>query len=100
LPKPCSWQEYRPTEANIAAINKLVTRESNWDPNITITLIQMRAPGHPSTGLDADDSSTFKAYALDGFQHESTIPSLIWSPASATPKRATAKDMAPAPASA
>jgi len=56
-----------PTEANIAAINKIVTRESNWDPNITNHSDSNARAGHPSTGLMQTIPSTFKAYALDGF---------------------------------
>ncbi|HEY9718515.1 MAG TPA: transglycosylase SLT domain-containing protein [Trichormus sp.] len=55
------------TAANIAAIDKIVRRESNWNPNITNHSDANARLGHPSTGLMQTIPSTFKAYALKGF---------------------------------
>ncbi|MFN8551490.1 MAG: transglycosylase SLT domain-containing protein [Candidatus Obscuribacterales bacterium] len=56
-----------PTESNIAAVNKIVTRESSWNPNITNKTDINAQNGHPSTGLMQTIPSTFRQYALKGF---------------------------------
>lgn len=55
------------TPENIAAVNKIVQRESNWDANITNHWDSNARKGQPSTGLMQTIPSTFKAYALKGF---------------------------------
>lgn len=55
------------TAENVAAVDKIVKRESNWDPNITNHSDANARLGHPSTGLMQTIPSTFKAYALRGF---------------------------------
>ena len=48
------------------AVNKIVTRESGWNPNITNNWDSNARAGHPSTGLMQTIPSTFKEYALKG----------------------------------
>lgn len=57
------------TEQNIAAVNKIVTRESGWNPNITNNWDSNAKAGHPSTGLMQTIPSTFKAFALPGMNN-------------------------------
>lgn len=57
----------QPTESNIAAVNKIVTRESAWNPNVTNNWDVNAKAGHPSTGLMQTIPSTFRKYALSGF---------------------------------
>ncbi len=53
--------------ATEAAVNKIVTRESAWNPNATNHTDSNARAGHPSTGLMQTIPSTFKAYALKGY---------------------------------
>jgi hypothetical protein len=55
------------TPENEAAVNKIVTRESGWNPNITNHWDINAKKGHPSTGLMQTIPSTFKQYALKGY---------------------------------
>lgn len=57
------------TEQNISAVNKIVVRESGWNPNITNHWDSNAKAGHPSTGLMQTIPSTFKAYALPGMNN-------------------------------
>ncbi len=57
------------TEQNISAVNKIVTRESGWNPNITNNWDSNAKAGHPSTGLMQTIPSTFKAHALPGMNN-------------------------------
>jgi hypothetical protein len=50
-----------------AAVNKIVTRESGWNPNITNNWDINARRGHPSTGLMQTIPGTFKRFALQGF---------------------------------
>ena len=50
-----------------AAVNKIVTRESGWNPNITNNWDSNARAGHPSTGLMQTIPSTFRQYALPGY---------------------------------
>ncbi len=52
-----------------AAVNKIVTRESGWNPNITNNWDINAQRGHPSTGLMQTIPSTFKANALKGLDN-------------------------------
>ncbi|MBA3858301.1 MAG: hypothetical protein C0507_15460 [Cyanobacteria bacterium PR.3.49] len=54
------------TEQNISAVNKIVTRESGWNPNITNNWDINAKRGHPSTGLMQTIPSTFNKFALPG----------------------------------
>lgn len=54
------------TPENEAAVNKIVTRESSWNPNITNNWDSNARAGHPSTGLMQTIPSTFHQYALPG----------------------------------
>ena len=54
------------TPENEAAVNKIVTRESSWNPNITNNWDINAKEGHPSTGLMQTIPSTFHRYALPG----------------------------------
>ena len=49
-----------------AAVNKIVTRESGWNPNITNHTDSNARRGTPSTGLMQTIPSTFHAFALKG----------------------------------
>jgi hypothetical protein len=53
--------------ATEAAVNKIVTRESAWNPNITNNWDSNAKAGHPSTGLMQTIPGTFKQYALKGY---------------------------------
>jgi hypothetical protein len=55
------------TAQNEAAVNKIVQRESGWNPNITNNWDSNARAGHPSTGLMQTIPSTFKQYALEGY---------------------------------
>lgn len=55
------------TAANEAAVNKIVTRESGWNPNITNHWDSNARAGHPSTGLMQTIPGTFHQYALPGY---------------------------------
>ncbi len=55
------------TPATEAAVNKIVTRESGWNPNITNTWDSNARAGHPSTGLMQTIPGTFKRFALHGY---------------------------------
>jgi hypothetical protein len=55
------------TPSNEAAVNKIVSRESAWNPNITNNWDSNAKAGHPSTGLMQTIPSTFKQYALPGY---------------------------------
>jgi hypothetical protein len=57
------------TEQNISAVNKIVTRESGWNPNITNNWDINAKRGHPSTGLMQTIPSTFSRYALPGMNN-------------------------------
>jgi hypothetical protein len=50
-----------------AAVNKIVTRESGWNPNITNTWDSNARKGTPSTGLMQTIEPTFQRYALPGY---------------------------------
>jgi hypothetical protein len=50
-----------------AAVNKIVTRESGWNPNITNTWDSNARKGTPSTGLMQTIAPTFDRYALPGY---------------------------------
>lgn len=52
--------------ATEAAVNKIVTRESSWNPNITNNWDSNAKAGHPSTGLMQTIPSTFQRWALPG----------------------------------
>lgn len=54
------------TPENEAAVNKIVSRESSWNPNITNNWDSNARAGHPSTGLMQTIPSTFHQYALPG----------------------------------
>ncbi|CAN5495447.1 hypothetical protein BH10CYA1_BH10CYA1_24550 [soil metagenome] len=54
------------TPENEAAVNKIVSRESSWNPNITNNWDSNARAGHPSTGLMQTIPSTFHQYALEG----------------------------------
>ncbi|HEY9774789.1 MAG TPA: transglycosylase SLT domain-containing protein [Planktothrix sp.] len=54
------------TPENEAAVNKIVTRESGWNPNVTNNWDSNARAGHPSTGLMQTIPSTFQKYALPG----------------------------------
>ncbi|HEY9717097.1 MAG TPA: transglycosylase SLT domain-containing protein [Trichormus sp.] len=55
------------TAQNEAAVNKIVQRESGWNPNITNNWDSNARAGHPSTGLMQTIPSTFKQYAIEGY---------------------------------
>jgi hypothetical protein len=55
------------TAANEAAVIKIVQRESSWNPNVTNHKDRNARAGHPSTGLMQTIPSTFKEYALPGY---------------------------------
>lgn len=57
----------QPTESNIAAVNKIVARESAWNPNVTNNWDSNAKAGHPSTGLMQTIPSTFHKFALPGY---------------------------------
>lgn len=61
-------------EQTIAAVNKIVTRESGWNPNITNNWDSNAKAGHPSTGLMQTIPSTFKQYALKGYDQNINDP--------------------------
>ena len=54
------------TPQNEAAVNKIVIRESGWNPNITNNWDSNARAGHPSTGLMQTIPATFHKYALPG----------------------------------
>lgn len=54
------------TPENEAAVNKIVTRESGWNPNTTNNWDSNAKAGHPSTGLMQTIPGTFQKYALPG----------------------------------
>jgi hypothetical protein len=55
------------TAENEAAVNKIVQRESGWNPNITNNWDSNARAGHPSTGLMQTIPGTFQRYALPGY---------------------------------
>jgi hypothetical protein len=55
------------TASNEAAVNKIVSRESSWNPNVTNHTDINAERGHPSTGLMQTIPSTFRQYALPGY---------------------------------
>ncbi len=57
------------SEQNISAVNKIVMRESGWNPNITNHWDSNAKAGHPSTGLMQTIPSTFKSFALPGMNN-------------------------------
>jgi hypothetical protein len=67
ISKALQMSGLQPTESNIAAVNKIVTRESAWNPNVTNNWDINAKKGHPSTGLMQTIPSTFNKYALNGF---------------------------------
>lgn len=67
IAKALQMSGLQPTESNIAAVNKIVTRESAWNPNVTNNWDINAKKGHPSTGLMQTIPSTFNKFALPGF---------------------------------
>ncbi|HEY9684358.1 MAG TPA: transglycosylase SLT domain-containing protein [Drouetiella sp.] len=67
ISKALQMSGLQPTESNIAAVNKIVSRESAWNPNVTNNWDINAKKGHPSTGLMQTIPSTFQKYALPGF---------------------------------
>ncbi len=55
------------TPSNEAAVNKIVTRESAWNPNVTNHWDSNARAGHPSTGLMQTIPGTFQKWAQPGY---------------------------------
>ncbi|MBS2010509.1 MAG: transglycosylase SLT domain-containing protein [Cyanobacteria bacterium SZAS TMP-1] len=57
------------SEANIAAVNLIVQKESSWNPNIVNNWDSNAAKGTPSKGLMQTIGPTFAAYSLPGHKN-------------------------------
>lgn len=62
------------TPENEAAINLIVQKESGWNPNAINLTDSNATAGHPSQGLMQTIPSTFKAYALPGYDSNINDP--------------------------
>jgi hypothetical protein len=61
-------------DANLSAVNTIVQKESSWNPNAKNNWDWNAQQGHPSEGLMQTIPSTFKAYALPGYDKNMTDP--------------------------
>lgn len=62
------------TASNEAAVNKIVTRESGWNPNAVNNWDSNARAGHPSRGLMQAIPSTFHKFALPGLNNNINDP--------------------------
>ncbi|MBX9674586.1 MAG: transglycosylase SLT domain-containing protein [Candidatus Obscuribacterales bacterium] len=63
-----------PSDANIAAVNTIVQKESSWNPNAVNDWDSNARKGTPSKGLMQTIGPTFRQYALPGYDKDMTDP--------------------------